>query len=44
VENSLRLHVMKGMKGFSAGKKLDKLGNRGSDTGELVFDNCEVPG
>lgn len=35
--------VEKGMKGFSASPKLDKLGMRGSDTGELVFDNCEVP-
>ena len=31
------------MKGFSTGKKLDKLGLRGSSTGELIFDNCEVP-
>ena len=31
------------MQGFSHGQKLDKLGMRGSDTGELVFDNCEVP-
>jgi isovaleryl-CoA dehydrogenase len=29
--------------GFSASEKLDKLGMRGSNTGELVFDNCEVP-
>ena len=29
--------------GFSTAQKLDKLGMRGSDTGELVFDNCEVP-
>jgi len=29
--------------GFSAGPKLDKLGMRGSDTSELVFENCEVP-
>jgi len=35
--------VEKGLKGFSCGQKLDKLGMRGSDTGELVFDNCEVP-
>lgn len=29
--------------GFSAAQKLDKLGMRGSDTCELVFENCEVP-
>ncbi len=35
--------VERGFKGFSAGQKLDKLGMRGSDTGELVFADCEVP-
>jgi isovaleryl-CoA dehydrogenase len=35
--------VEKGMKGFSVAQKLDKLGMRGSETGELVFDNVEVP-
>nr|XP_018897175.1 PREDICTED: isovaleryl-CoA dehydrogenase, mitochondrial [Bemisia tabaci] len=35
--------VEKGFKGFKAGPKLDKLGMRGSDTGELIFDNCKVP-
>jgi isovaleryl-CoA dehydrogenase len=30
-------------KGFSAGQKLDKLGMRGSDTSEIVFEDCEVP-
>jgi isovaleryl-CoA dehydrogenase len=30
-------------KGFSTAQKLDKLGMRGSDTGELVFQDCEVP-
>jgi isovaleryl-CoA dehydrogenase len=35
--------VEKGMKGFSVAQKLDKLGMRGSHTGELVFDNLEVP-
>jgi isovaleryl-CoA dehydrogenase len=35
VENTFR--------GFSTGQKLDKLGMRGSDTGELVFQDCEVP-
>ena len=35
--------VEKGFKGFSVGRKLDKMGMRGSDTGELVFEDCEVP-
>ena len=35
--------VEKGMKGYSTAQKLDKLGMRGSDTGELVFSDCEVP-
>jgi isovaleryl-CoA dehydrogenase len=35
--------VEKGMKGFSIAQKLDKLGMRGSHTGELVFHNVEVP-
>jgi isovaleryl-CoA dehydrogenase len=35
--------VEKGMRGFSTGRKLDKLGMRGSHTGELVFRDCEVP-
>src|ERR1700749_4263975 len=35
--------IEKGMKGFSTAQKLDKLGMRGSDTCELVFDDCEVP-
>jgi isovaleryl-CoA dehydrogenase len=35
--------IEKGMAGFSTAPKLDKLGMRGSDTCELVFDNCEVP-
>ena len=35
--------VEKGFKGFSQAQKLDKLGMRGSDTCELVFQNCEVP-
>src|SRR6187401_3533810 len=32
-----------GYKGFSTAQKLDKLGMRGSDTGELIFEDCEVP-
>ncbi len=35
--------IEKGMKGFSTAQKLDKLGMRGSNTCELVFDDCEVP-
>jgi isovaleryl-CoA dehydrogenase len=35
--------VEKGMAGFSIGQKLDKMGMRGSPTGELVFEDCEVP-
>jgi isovaleryl-CoA dehydrogenase len=31
------------MPGFSYGQKIDKVGMRGSPTGELVFDDCEVP-
>eukprot|EP00879_Flechtneria_rotunda_P032768 GHRR01036106.1.p1 GENE.GHRR01036106.1~~GHRR01036106.1.p1 ORF type:complete len:117 (-),score=36.81 GHRR01036106.1:1574-1924(-) len=33
----------KGMKGFKTAQKLDKLGMRGSDTCELIFEDCEVP-
>ena len=35
--------VEKGLAGFSVSKKLDKMGMRGSDTAELVFEDCEVP-
>jgi isovaleryl-CoA dehydrogenase len=35
--------VEKGFRGFSIAQKLDKLGMRGSETGELVFEDCEVP-
>jgi isovaleryl-CoA dehydrogenase len=35
--------IEKGFKGFSVAPKLDKLGMRGSDTGELVFADCDVP-
>ena len=35
--------IEKGSPGFSVAQKLDKLGYRGVDTCELVFDNCEVP-
>ena len=37
------LIVERGFKGFSTAQKLDKLGMRGSDTGELVLEDCEVP-
>ena len=47
VENASRgvtaFIVEKGFAGFSASRKLDKIGMRGSDTGELVFEDCEVP-
>ncbi|KAF8350594.1 acyl-CoA dehydrogenase NM domain-like protein [Amanita rubescens] len=35
--------IERGFKGFSTGPKLDKFGMRGSDTSELIFDDCEVP-
>ena len=35
--------IEKGLKGFSTAQKLDKLGMRGSNTCELVFQDCEVP-
>ena len=35
--------IEKSFKGFSVAQKLDKLGMRGSNTGELVFEDCEVP-
>lgn len=35
--------IERGMAGFSVTQKLDKLGMRGSETGELLFENCEVP-
>ena len=35
--------VEKGWPGFSVSRKLDKMGMRGSDTAELVFQDCEVP-
>ena len=36
--------MSQGMEGFSTSPKLDKFGMRGSDTCELVFENCKVPG
>lgn len=35
--------IEKAFKGFSVAQKLDKVGMRGSSTGELVFEDCEVP-
>ena len=35
--------VEKGTPGFSVAQKLDKMGMRGSETGELVFEDCEIP-
>ena len=35
--------VEKGMPGFRTGTKLDKVGMRGSDTAELIFEGCEIP-
>jgi isovaleryl-CoA dehydrogenase len=35
--------IERGFKGFKSSQKLDKLGMRGSDTGELLFEDCEVP-
>ncbi len=35
--------VERNFKGFSVAQKLDKLGMRGSETGELVFEDCEIP-
>ena len=35
--------IEKGMKGFATAQKLDKLGMRGSNTCELVFEDCEIP-
>lgn len=35
--------IERGFEGFSTGQKLDKLGMRGSNTGELIFEDCKVP-
>lgn len=35
--------IEKGFPGFKAGQKLDKLGMRGSNTSELIFEDCRVP-
>lgn len=36
--------IEKGMEGFKCAQKLNKLGMRGSNTGELVFEDVKVPG
>ena len=36
--------LLQGMEGFRPGLKLDKLGMRGSNTSELIFEDCKVPG
>lgn len=41
--NSTAFIVERGWKGFSGGKKEDKLGMRASETSEMIFDNCVVP-
>ena len=42
-DNITAFIIEKDFKGFSASKKLDKLGMRGSNTSEILFDDCEVP-
>ena len=42
-DNSTSFIVKRGTKGFSGGKKENKLGMRASETAEMVFDNCRVP-
>ena len=41
--NSTAFIVERGTKGFSGGKKENKLGMRASETAEMIFDNCRVP-
>ena len=36
-------HIVSGMEGFKIAQKLDKLGMRGSNTCELIFEDCKVP-
>jgi len=42
-DNSTSFVVERGIKGFSAGKKENKLGMRASETAEMIFDNCRIP-
>jgi isovaleryl-CoA dehydrogenase len=38
------MNYFQGMEGFSTAQKLDKMGMRGSNTCELLFEDCKVPG
>lgn len=42
-ENSTSFIIPRGIKGFKAGKKENKLGMRASETAEMIFDNCRIP-
>lgn len=42
-DNSTSFVIEKGTKGFSGGKKENKLGMRASETTEMIFDNCRIP-
>ncbi|HEY4149932.1 MAG TPA: acyl-CoA dehydrogenase family protein [Chitinophagaceae bacterium] len=42
-DNATAFVVERGMKGFSGGKKENKLGMRASETAEMIFDNCRIP-
>lgn len=42
-DNSTAFVIEKGTKGFSGGKKENKLGMRASETAEMIFDNCRIP-
>jgi alkylation response protein AidB-like acyl-CoA dehydrogenase len=42
-DNSTAFVVERGTKGFSAGKKENKLGMRASETAEMIFDHCKIP-
>jgi len=41
---SFDVWALQGMPGFSTAQKLDKLGMRGSNTCELIFEDCKIPG
>src|SRR6266567_3956932 len=42
-DNATAFVVERGVKGFSGGKKENKLGMRASETAEMIFDNCHIP-
>lgn len=42
-DNATAFIVERGIKGFSGGKKENKLGMRASETAEMIFDNCRIP-